>query len=278
MGKTQSCPTLKPLDAQTCATVTAATKRKCMPVIIDMIPAFINDYIARAADTPLPILRSNGNSGVAEGAETRECKCLTEQECKEKYLAIEAARGKSLSCEGKPKCMSIQEKQRKALEAKIAGCKVEEEECRTECVKNAESFATGPVKPKGSECKIGTLRNIQLCDIVKFRAPTKISCDFEIWLHSIAGAENMRITHFSYATVGLNDDKLLFNLEITFGILTATMSMTSTGENCGTLGWGHATAVMLACKNTTVKIGSENKPVKLNLSLNPWSVRIHPIS
>lgn len=86
--------------------------------------------------------------------------------------------------------------------------------------------------PGVDECKIGTLRNIQLCNLMDFRTPTGISCDFQVSLHSITGAENIRITNFSYDTgsAGADDDEqLLFNIEIAFGVLVGTMSMKSTG-------------------------------------------------
>lgn len=114
--------------------------------------------------------------------------------------------------------------------------------------------------PHLRDCNLGTLKNIQLCDLAEFKIETKISCDFLITIHNIKGIHNARITHLSRRS----DTDMELYVEVTLGVLNGALSMIPTDENCGLT--GRLTSKMIDCKESYFVIGSVEKPVKIFLA------------
>lgn len=123
------------------------------------------------------------------------------------------------------------------------------------------------------KCNLGTLKNIQLCNIVEFDVPTKVSCDLKITLHNLKGAEQIHISKLDFEHV-VNSNVFELILEITFGQLTGNLSMIPTKANCG---WtGKLTSRAVTCVKENIIIGSIERPAKLKLRMQIPFECTHP--
>lgn len=111
---------------------------------------------------------------------------------------------------------------------------------------------------------MGTLRTIELCDLVQFQFPTKVSCDAQLTLHNILGTENSRVTQFNYYRTA--EQTIDLDVELTFGVLTGRLSLTPTEENCGFS--GHFTSKAFTCPNSTLILGTPEMPCKIQVSFS----------
>lgn len=129
--------------------------------------------------------------------------------------------------------------------------------------------------PRVHHCNLGTLRNINLCHLVEFEVETKVSCDFLVTIHNVQGMKRARVTHLAPVTSSTRDRKDSKStrgvadvvLEITFGVLSGTLSMVPLDRHCGLT--GKISSKLINCVEKHFTVGSSTRPVRVKLLFSP---------
>lgn len=272
--------------------VAETAKQTCTPLIIAIIVPFINDYIAKF-DQPLGPAPGASVSSQERTSETCQTECVTKSKaCHDlvaKDIVTRTEAGKAACAYIRrpgptlQKCFAPYTTEIESLIQRQKDCEnTTLAACRLSCVSGPNARPALPQQQiPGPPCQLGTLRNIQLCHLMEnIRVPTGVSCDFYVTLHSIMGAEKMRIVEFTFAqqpgrpansstkeSSSADGARFaLLTLGVNFGVLTGRMSTKSTGENCGLTGsW---TASALTCPDNNVILGTAENPVRARLAIH----------
>lgn len=114
-------------------------------------------------------------------------------------------------------------------------------------------------------CKTGTLRNISLCNFVKFEIPTTSkTCDLEVLVHGVKGADHIHVSKFEYEMVP-ETDELLVHLGVYFGTLYAEVSSKPVVKDCSWLAQQATKAIQ--CDHKTATFGSATNPAELTVTV-----------
>jgi hypothetical protein len=103
------------------------------------------------------------------------------------------------------------------------------------------------------ECILGTLENLNLCEIAEFIVPTGITCDMKITLHSLEGLQSMMLKQLSF-TYDPTKNLVKAFLDLDLGVLEGVVSVVPAG-NCGFT--GALTAKSISCLQKKLTIGSQ---------------------
>lgn len=117
--------------------------------------------------------------------------------------------------------------------------------------------------PEIQGCKLGTLTNVQLCNIVKFPVELPKLCSIDVHLLSLRGLDKIRINTFDYSFTPSGNLEII--LQVNLGQLEGNITITPAAD-CGWLK-EKTISFLTGCKNSPVILGNMLKPILLNAKI-----------